>query len=130
MYDGCEDRAMRRVTIILAVIAAALSSGTPAALGSRDATATERAALAQAFGVPRRCLTMRVATVRPGWASVAFKKVTGSCARYAADGVTVYRRIDDIWHQRFAGSSWSCPIRGVPEGVRKDLALGCPEGGG
>jgi hypothetical protein len=41
----------------------------------------------------------------------------------------VWRRRDDVWRQRFAGSSWSCPIRSVPEDVRTDLRLGCPEGG-
>ena len=38
-------------------------------------------------------------------------------------------RRDDVWRMRFAGSSWSCPIPNVPEVVRKDLRLGCPEGG-
>jgi hypothetical protein len=121
---------VRRVTVILAVLAVAGGALVPVALASRAPTAPERAALAQALRVPRRCLRMRVATVRPGWATVAFKRVTGNCARYAADGVTVFRRIDDVWHMRFAGSSWSCPIKGVPEVVRKDLKLPCPEGGG
>lgn len=100
------------------------------ATASRKPRATERAALAQAMQTPRRCLRIRVATVRPGWASVRFRMPpSDSCMRYAADGVSVWRRRDDVWRHRFAGSSWSCPIPKIPEDVRKDLKLGCPEGG-
>jgi hypothetical protein len=116
----------------LAVVAAtflAVAHGSTAN-AAREPTATERAALAQAMEVPRRCLRIRVATVRSGWASVKFRsRLPDSCLEYAADGVSVWRKRDDVWRQRFVGSSWSCPIPRVPEDVRKDLRLGCPEGG-
>jgi hypothetical protein len=100
------------------------------ATASRTPKATEKAALAQAMKTPRRCLKIRVATVRRGWASVRLHSpLPDSCMKYAADGVSVMRRRDDVWRQRFAGSSWSCPIPRVPEDIRKDLKLGCPEGG-
>ena len=100
-----------------------------AAVASRKPTATERAALAQAMEAPARCLAIRVATVRRGWASAKFRRFKGKCAKYASDGVTVWRRRDGVWRHGFAGSSWSCPIAKVPEVVRSDLNLPCPEGG-
>jgi hypothetical protein len=104
--------------------------GATAAVASRKPSATERAAIAQAMQVPRRCVKIRVATVRKGWARLDLRvPLPKSCQRYAADGVVVLKRTDDVWRQRFAGSSWSCPIKGVPEAVRKDLKIGCPEGG-
>ena len=98
---------MERIASVFAALVVMCGMTTPTALGSRSLT-----------------------TVARGWATVAFEKVTGSCARYAADGITVYRRIDGGWDRRFAGSSGSCPISGVPEAVRKDLRLPCPERGG
>jgi hypothetical protein len=109
---------------------AGLAALAPPASASRKPTAPERAAIAEAIRAPRKCLAIRVATVRPGWASAKFASAKGVCAKYVADGVAVFRRRDDVWRMRFAGSSWRCPIKGVPEAVRKDLGLGCPEGGG
>jgi hypothetical protein len=108
----------------------ALAAATTSATASRKPKATEKAAIAQAVETPRRCLKIRVATVRNGWASVRLRvPLKQSCMPYAADGWVILRKRDDVWRQRFAGSSWSCPIQGVPEVVRKDLHLGCPEGG-
>jgi hypothetical protein len=120
----------RTVTLLmLMAVPAAVYTG-PSAFAARKPKATERAALSQAMERPRRCLRIRVATVRHGWASVSLKTpLRKSCQRYAADGVTVWHRQDDVWKMRFAGSSWKCPIARVPEAVRKDLRLGCPEGG-
>ena len=118
--------------ILLATAAAAFAQA-PAAVADRAPTATERAAVAQALKTPRRCLRIRVATVERGWASARFRNPAESgrarCLPYAADGVAVFRRRDDVWRQRFAGSSWACPIPTVPEAVRRDLGMGCPEGG-
>jgi hypothetical protein len=113
---------------LIAVIAGAV--GPAAAVADRKPTATEKAAIAQRMKTPRRCLKIRVATVRKGWASATLRApLKRSCQPYAADGVAVLRRRDDVWRMRFAGSSWSCPIPRVPEEVRMDLRLGCPEGG-
>jgi hypothetical protein len=116
------------LTVVAATFLAVAHGSTADA--ARKPTATERAALAQAMEMPRRCLRIRIATVRTGWASVRLRSpLPDSCLKYAADGVSVWRKRDDVWRQRFAGSSWSCPIPGVPEDVRKDLRLGYPEGG-
>jgi hypothetical protein len=121
----------RATTILLSALALTPAAPlAPTAVASRAPTATERAALAQALTAPRRCLEIRVSTVRRGWASVSFRSpVRDSCLRYVADGVSVHRRRDDIWREVFVGSSWSCPIPRVPEDVRRDLRLPCPEGG-
>ena len=45
--------------------------------------------VAKALQMPRRCLRIRVATVRRGWASVQPKSpLPDSCLKYAADGVS------------------------------------------
>lgn len=124
---------MRRLWLVSSLVAGStalvLTIALPAALAERRPTPTERAAVAQAMLAPARCLTIRVATVRKGWASAAFRLAKGTCFRYAADGITVWHRHDGVWRQRFSGSSWACPIRHVPEVVRRDLRLPCPEGG-
>jgi hypothetical protein len=118
------------LTTLAAVAMIAGTLGATSAVASRKPSATEKAAIAQAMKTPRRCLTIRVATVQKGWASARLRvPLKHSCLPYAADGVVVLRRRDDVWRMRFAGSSWSCPIPTVPEAVRKDLKLGCPEGG-
>jgi hypothetical protein len=118
------------LTILAATALVAGLFGATAAVASRKPSATEKAAIAQAMKTPRRCLKIRVATVRKGWASATLKvPLKHSCLPYAADGIAVLHRRDDVWRMRFAGSSWSCPIQGVPEAVRKDLHMGCPEGG-
>jgi hypothetical protein len=120
----------RPIALVLASFVLGSASFGPSAFAARKATETERAALAQAAQAPRRCLRIQVSTARRGWASVSFKApARASCLRYATDGVSVWRRRDDVWRQRFAGSSWSCPIPGIPEAVREDLDLDCPEGG-
>jgi hypothetical protein len=121
-----------KLSLVLLTVVAVLAGtvGATSAVAARKPSATEKAAIAQALETPRRCLKVRVATVRKGWASATLKvPLPKSCQRYAADGILVMRRRDDVWRMRFAGSSWSCPIKGVPEEVRKDLRLGCPEGG-
>jgi hypothetical protein len=88
-------------TIVSTCVAATLAAtvAVPAANARRAPTATERAALAQAGKVPRRCLRIHVATVRAGWASVSFHG-GHACARYASNGVAVWRRRDDVWRFR------------------------------
>jgi hypothetical protein len=116
--------------LTLIALAAAAALATTSATASRKPKTTEKAAIAQAMKTPRRCLKVRVATVRKGWASATLRNpLKQSCMPYAADGIAVWHRRDDVWRMKFAGSSWSCPIKGVPEVVRKDLKLGCPEGG-
>jgi hypothetical protein len=118
--------ALATAVVLAAVAALAATSAT----ASRKPKATEKAAIAQAMNTPRRCVKIRVATVRKGWASLRLRNpLPQSCMKYAADGWVVLRNRDDVWRQKFAGSAWSCPIKGVPEAVRKDLHLPCPEGG-
>jgi hypothetical protein len=120
---------MRLVLCFMATAVLVSGFGVSSAVASRAPKATERAALAQAMKVPQRCLKMRVATVRSGWASATLKvPLPRSCQRYAADGIVVWHKRGDVWRMQFAGSSWKCPIKGLPEAVRKDLKLGCPEG--
>ena len=121
---------MKLALATVLVLAAAAVVATTSATAARKPKATEKAAIAQAMKTPRRCLKVRVATVRKGWASATLRNpLPHSCLPYAADGIAVWHRRDDVWRMRFAGSSWSCPIKGVPEAVRKDLKMGCPEGG-
>jgi hypothetical protein len=121
---------MKLLLASVVILAAAAALTATSATASRKPRATEKAAIAQAMKTPRRCMRIRVATVRKGWASATLRvPLKQSCMPYAADGIAVLHRRDDVWRMRFAGSSWSCPIKGVPEAVRKDLKLGCPEGG-
>src|SRR5262249_27987382 len=103
-----------RIGLLACLLVAALATdgiAVAAASASRAPKASERAALAKALKVPARCLKMRVATVRSGWASLHLKvPLPKSCLRYAADGVVVMRKGAHGWRMRFAGSSWKCPI--------------------
>jgi hypothetical protein len=108
---------------------ALLLAGTVAAPGvasaDRAPTERERASIARAVDVPKRCLKIRVSTVNRRWSAVRLRLAKRSCQRWAADGVAVYRRRSGRWRFVVAGSAFECPVPKVPRRVVRDLDIPC-----
>ena len=120
----------RRTLIPVAALLAALLTASliaaPDGEARRKPTSKERAAIARAMDRPARCLFIRVSTVSRRWASVRLRNRKRSCARYAADGVGVFRkRKDGRWRFVTAGSAFDCPVPNVPRRVQRDLRIPC-----
>ena len=112
-----------RYLILLALIAIAAIPTT--AHADRAPTKRERAAIAKAFCVPKRCLRIRVSTVNERWSRETIRNEKQSCSRWAADGVAVFKKRNGRWRFVTAGSSFDCPVPKVPRRVARDLELPC-----
>jgi hypothetical protein len=96
------------------------------AQADRAPTKREKAAIARAADVPKRCLRVRVSTVNRRWASAYRRNAREGCERWQADGVAVFkRRKTGGWKFVVAGSSFECPVPRVPPAVVKDLDIPC-----
>jgi hypothetical protein len=96
------------------------------ALADRPPTERERAGIAKKVGVPARCLKIRVSTVNTRWAKTRIRVARKSCARWAADGIAVFkRRTGGGWRFITAGSAFDCPVPKVPPRVVADLHIRC-----
>ena len=72
------------------------------------------------------CQVVTISTVNQRYASLTWPaKLSKACSRVAANGVIVEHRGRRSWGFVTAGSSFRCPIRGVPNGVARDLGV-CP----
>lgn len=98
----------------------------------RKASRRERAAVVAAavaaHDISRKqapCTGVFVSTVNPRWASLYFPPPTPACEREVADGVSLFHRVHQHWRFVTAGSSFSCPIPGVPRRVARDLRIAC-----
>jgi hypothetical protein len=111
---------------------------TALALAHRGASRQERAALTRAFNaplsrsVPEKCLRFLISTLDTAWATIGFNETsTGpprGCAKYAADGVTIFHHHAGRWHEvgsgsSFVGANGRCTVPGVPKQVSHDLRL-------
>ena len=96
------------------------------ALADRAPTKREKAGIARAADVPKRCLSVRVSTVNSRWASAYRRNARRDCRDYQADGIAVFkRRKGGGWKFVTAGSSFECPVPNVPPRVAKDLDIPC-----
>jgi hypothetical protein len=119
-----------RAVIVLAVVAVLVPS---AAFAHRRATRAERSALraavvrqGQLSKAQADCQVVMISTVNQSYASLSWPaKLSKACRRVAANGVIIEHRKRGHWRFVTVGSSFQCPIKGVPSRVARDLGV-CP----
>jgi hypothetical protein len=123
---------MNRIRALLVAGLALMLISAPA-LAHRRATKGERSAVlaavvrqGQLSRAQAACQVVTVSTVNTSYASTSWpRKLSKACMRVAADGVIVEHRKQGKWRFVTVGSSFQCPIKGVPTKVARDLGV-CP----
>lgn len=119
---------MNRTRVLIVLLLAA--AFTPAvALAHRRATKVERATILAAVVRQRElstaqaaCQIVTISTVNHDYAAVTWpKKLSRACLRVAANGVIIEHRTKRGWRFVTVGSSFRCPIKGLPTTVARDL---------
>ncbi|HJS95924.1 MAG TPA: hypothetical protein VJ741_16795 [Solirubrobacteraceae bacterium] len=121
---------MRR-TRVLVVIFAALAVVPAAAMAHRRATKPERTAILAAVVRQHQlskaqagCQVVTISTANQRYAKLAWpRKLSSACRRVAANGVIIEHRTRHGWRLVTVGSSFTCPIKGVPGAVARDLGV-------
>jgi hypothetical protein len=121
---------MRRTRIFIVLLVAGVLIPA-AALAHRRATKVERAAIVAAVvrqgelsKAQASCQVVTISTVNQSYASLTWPaKLSKACLRVAANGVIVEHRKDRQWGFVTVGSSFRCPIKGLPNGVARDLGV-------
>lgn len=119
---------MRR---LLPTILLALALLPAAAFAHTAATATQakaiRAAAVSAHQLTTQqaaCQVVTISTVNRDYASLAWPaKLSASCMRVAANGVVLLHDTSQGWKYVTVGSSFKCPIKGIPTKVGYDLRV-------
>ncbi len=115
------------------VLLAAVALTPAAALAHRRASKSERAAIlaavvqqGQLTKAQAACQVVSISTVDQRYAAVTWpRKLSRACKRVAANGVIIEHRRRGHWRFVTVGSSFQCPIKGVPTRVARDLGV-CP----
>jgi hypothetical protein len=123
-------RPMRR-TPVLVVILAALAVVPAAAIAHRRATKPERTAILAAVvrqhqlsNAQAGCQVVTISTANRRYAELTWpKKLSHACKRVAANGVIIEHRTRHGWRLVAVGSSFTCPIKGLPRAVARDLGV-------
>jgi hypothetical protein len=120
---------MSHTRLLSVVILAAVAALPAAALAHQPASKAERAVILSAVVRQRQlsraqaaCQVVTISTVNRGYASVTWPRtLSRACSRVAANGVIIERRAARGWTFVTVGSSFHCPITGVPTRVARDL---------
>jgi hypothetical protein len=121
---------MRRTHLLVAMLAA-LVLLPAAAVAHRRATKPERRAIlaavvqqGQLSKTQAACQVVTVSTVNQRYAALRWpKRLSRACMKVAANGVIVEYRTTRGWRLVTVGSEFSCPIKGVPTTVARDLGV-------
>ncbi|HET6864529.1 MAG TPA: hypothetical protein VFH80_01355 [Solirubrobacteraceae bacterium] len=121
---------MRR-TRLLVVVLAAMVVLPAAAIAHRRATKPERAAILAAVvrqhqlsKAQATCQVVTISTANRRYAELTWpRKLSSACQRVAANGVIIEHRTTRGWRFVTVGSSFTCPIKGVPSAVAGDLGV-------
>jgi hypothetical protein len=123
---------MIRKTALAVALAAAIGPAAAALAASAHtvaAPAAQRAGMLKAFGDPAKaasCLSTRLAASNHSYGTVRPSHAT-RCTKWAFDGVNVLHRTSGThWKVKFEGSSYACPVKGIPTRVQRDLGV-CPQ---
>jgi hypothetical protein len=119
-----------RVWFVVVAILLVMPAG---AVGHRRATRKERRAILAAVVRQRElseaqaaCQRVTISTVDQDYAALTWPaKPSSACRRVEADGVIVEHREWRRWRFVTVGSSFRCPVKGVPDRVARDLRI-CP----
>lgn len=128
LSDGPARMCLRRISIPLLM---ALMLFPAAALAHRRATKTERRTIVAAIVTQRQltrsqaaCQVVTISTVNQNYASVTWPaKLSKACQRVAANGVIIEHRTNGHWRFVTVGSSFQCPVKGLPTRVARDLGI-------
>lgn len=123
---------MRSARVII-VLLATLAFVPAVALAHRHATKAERTAILAAVvrqhqlsKAQAACQVVTISTANQSYAALRWpKKLSSPCQRVAANGVIIEHRTTHGWRFVAVGSSFRCPIKGVPAAVASDLGV-CP----
>jgi type II secretory pathway pseudopilin PulG len=121
---------MKRLCVLIALLVAAAVLPT-AALAHRRATKAEQSAVLAAVvrqhelsRAQAACQVVTISTVSHNYAAVKWpEKLSRACMRVAANGVIIEHRQARGWHFVTVGSTFRCPIKGVPTRVAHDLRV-------
>jgi hypothetical protein len=116
---------------VLAVLLLGVALIPAAALAHRRATKAERAAILAAVVRQRElskaqaaCQVVTISTVNHNYAAATWPaNLSRACMRVAANGVIIEHRTTRGWKFVTVGSSFRCPINGVPTRVAHDLGV-------
>ncbi len=116
---------------VLVVLLAGLALTPTAAFAHRRATKTEQAAILAAVVKQKElskaqapCQVVTISTVNQRFAALSWPaRLSSACLRVAANGVVMEHRGNSGWQFVTAGSSFRCPIKGVPIAVARDLGV-------
>jgi glucose/arabinose dehydrogenase len=119
---------LKRVSIALLM---ALMLVPATALAHRRATKTERRTILAAIVKQRQltqpqaaCQVVTISTVNQSYASATWPaKLSKACQRVAANGVIIEHRTKGRWRFVTVGSSFQCPVKGLPTRVARDLGI-------
>ena len=103
----------------------------PTALAHKSASKTQRSAILAAIVKQKQlskaqasCQVVTISTVNSSYASASWpKRLSKSCEKVAANGVIIEHLQANAWHFVTVGSSFQCPIKGVPTPVARDLGV-------
>jgi hypothetical protein len=109
----------------LVVVVAALAVAATPALAKTVAQGAQKTAIVHAaFGSkpPVKCYNAYSSTVNRAWASAQYAgSVKAPCARWGSNGIVILHRSGTHWRIVAEGSSFRCPVRGVPNPIERDL---------
>jgi hypothetical protein len=123
---------VKRLNVIAPALV--LAAALPAAASAHEhATPTQRRAILTAVvrqqelsQAQAACQVVTVSTVSRNYATVSWpQRLSSACEKVAADGVIIEKLHQGSWHFVTVGSGFSCPIKGVPDAVSRDLGV-CP----
>jgi hypothetical protein len=116
------------VALITAVIAGAImlaSSGggrAPGSSGGFSPRPPGSGALAKQFGLRLNCARLTAVLPDGTYARIDLDH-SGPCGTFGNQVTLILHRVDGAWVREFEASSWTCPIRQLPEAVATELRL-------
>jgi hypothetical protein len=119
----------RTAAVVLLLLLLTLIPGSASA--HRRASKAERAAIlaavvrqGQLSNAQAACQVVTISTVNRHYAVTAWpKKLSSACKRVAANGMIIEHRTKRGWRLVTVGSSFRCPVKGVPSPVARDLGV-------
>jgi len=110
--------------VLAAVLPAAASAHERATPAQRQAVLTAVVRQQKLSQAQAACQVVTVSTVGRNYAAVSWpQRLSTACEKVAANGVIIEKLNQGSWHFVTVGSSFTCPIRGVPDAVSRDLGV-------